>query len=89
MFNSPDANRVSNAVTARLGADYKYVFTNGSSLALEGGYQAMQYSDAFDIIQGSVTQPPASGEPLNQHIVDVNTDNFSLRGPYLTLTYHV
>lgn len=89
MFNSPDANRVSNAITARLGADYKYVFTNGSSLALEGGYQAMQYSDAFDIIQGDVTQPPASGEPLNQHIVDVNSDNFSLRGPYLTLTYHV
>lgn len=81
-FDSPTSKRVSNAITGRLGADYKYVFANGSSLALEGGYQAMQYSDAFDLIQ-------ADALPNEQHIVDVNTNDFSLRGPYLTLTYHV
>lgn len=81
-FNSPDNNRVNNAITGRLGADYKYAFTNGSSLALEGGYQAMNYSNAFDIIQGDVI-------PQEQHIVGISSNDFSLRGPYLSLTYHV
>ncbi len=80
-FDSPTSKRVSNAVTGRLGADYKYVFTNGSSLALEGGYQAIEYSDAFDMIQGDVG--------ATQHIVGIDSTDFSLRGPYLSLTYHV
>ena len=80
-----DSNRVSNVVTARLGADYQYVFTNGSSLGLEGGYQAMQYSNAFDIVQGDLN---ITG-PYEQHITGVSSEDFSLRGPYLTLTYHV
>ncbi len=84
VFKLKDSNRVSNVVTARLGADYKYVFTNGSSLGLEGGYQAIQYSDAFDITQGNVNTTP-----YGQHIVGVSSEDFSLRGPYLTLTYHV
>jgi hypothetical protein len=84
-FDSPDNNRVSNAITGRLGADYQYVFNNGSSLALEGGYQAMNYSDAFDIIQGDVSPFASAG----QHIVGISSNDFSLRGPYLSLTYHV
>ncbi len=84
-FDSPENQRVSNSVTGRLGADYKYVFTNGSIIALEGGYQAIQYSNAFDIIQGNVSP----GIPAGQHITAINTDSFSLRGPYLSLTYHV
>ncbi|MCD6045240.1 MAG: hypothetical protein K0R48_403 [Gammaproteobacteria bacterium] len=80
-FDSPDNNRVSNAITGRLGADYKYVFSNGSSLALEGGYQAMNYADAFDIIQGNAIA-------AEQRIVGISSNDFSLRGPYLSLTYH-
>lgn len=83
-YSEPNNNRVSNAITGKLGADYKYVFTSGSSVSLEGGYQATQYSNAFDMIQGNVNY----GGPT-QHIVDVSSDDFSLRGPYLTLTYQV
>ncbi|WP_232002745.1 Lpg1974 family pore-forming outer membrane protein [Legionella sainthelensi] len=81
-FKSPNIYRISNAITGRIGANFKYAFNNASSLTLEGGYQVISYSDAFDMIQGEVL-------PIEQHIVGINSDNFSLRGDYLSLTYHV
>lgn len=86
-FKAPDNNGVSNAVTGRVGADYQYVFNNGSSIALEAGYQAMMYADAFTIIQGNVASPVTP--TVGQQITTTNSDDFSLRGPYLSLTYHV
>ena len=50
------------------------------SLALEVGYQAAEYWDSVDLIQG---------EALTTRIVDIETNDFSFKGPYINLTFHV
>ena len=92
-FKSPSQERVSSAFTGKLGLDYRHTFSNESMIAIEGGYQATRYSDAFDIVEADAVIPVVnqSGTVVGatQQIQDIHTDNFSFMGPYLSLTYYI
>lgn len=88
-FKSPDQDRTTSALTGKIGLDYRYTFNNASVLALEGGYEAIRYAGVFDMIQADAVVVDQPGNFLTQQIGTISTDNFSMMGPYLSLTYYI
>lgn len=80
-YNSPKRDRIVSNFVGKLGVDYRCVFGNGMLTTLEAGYQINQYTNAMDTIRGNVL-------PGGTKIVDISTNSFGFRGPYLTLAVH-
>lgn len=88
-YKSPSQNRVVPTLTARLGANYEYVFSNQSSLTLEVGYEAAEYFNGVDLIRGDTNAPDSLGTAVRTpKIADIVTNDFAYQGPYATLTYN-
>jgi hypothetical protein len=87
-YKSPDRNRIVPTLTARLGADYEYVFANQSSLTLEVGYEAAEYFNGIDLIRGDTNASDSLGTAVHTpRITSIDTNDFAYQGPYATLTY--
>ncbi len=81
-FQWPKRNRVVNSLTAKLGIDYSYSYSNLAKFTLEGGYQVNEYFNAMDTIRGTI------GFGSIQRINGLQTNDFSVQGPYISLTVH-
>ncbi|RUR05647.1 Lpg1974 family pore-forming outer membrane protein [Legionella sp. km772] len=81
-FEWPKRNRVVNSVTGKLGIDYTYNYSNLAQFTLEGGYQVNEYFNAMDTIRGTL------GFDSIQRINGLETNDFSVQGPYVSLTVH-
>jgi|GEM_PF-1978055 len=86
-FKVPDENRVVPTVRARLGADYGYTFSNQSVLDLELGFEAAEYINPFDIVQGSLLAFSVFPPGVTPKIAGIQSTNFSYQGPYATLSF--
>lgn len=82
-FTWPSGERVVNSLTGRLGVDYSHIFASASQVTIEAGYQASEYLNAMDTIRGFVFGGGV------QHIAGHETNSFSFRGPYASLTVHI
>lgn len=87
-WSTPTSNRLVSSVSGKLGIDYTHCYCNKSSLTIEVGYLASKYFDAFDLTRGDVLMDDMSSSNLPD-LRDVETNNFSYRGPYINLTVHV
>lgn len=81
-FIWPKRNRVVNAVTGKIGLDYVYTYHDLGYFTLEGGYQVNEYFSALDTIRGTL------GFGTVQRINGLETNNFSIQGPYISLSWH-
>ena len=81
-FKWPKRNRVVNSLTGKLGIDFSYQFSNLASITVEGGYQANEYFNAMDTIRGTIAFNGI------QRINGLETNDFSVQGPYISLTVH-
>lgn len=84
-FEKPSHERVVTTLSGRVAVDYTYGMANGMSLALEGGYQATEYFNAFDLLRGHVLLAPSL---QSTGINDIVTTNFAVTGPYIKLAVH-
>lgn len=82
-FSWPSGERVVNSLTGRLGVDYSHIFASASQVTIEAGYQASEYLNAMDTIRGFIVDGGI------QHIAGHETNSFSFRGPYASLTVHI
>ena len=64
------------------GLNWGLEFTGGTEAQLHFSHQAAEYYNSVDIIQAYVA--PQTGPK----IANIQTNNFSYSGPYITLTLH-
>ncbi|MCW8449785.1 Lpg1974 family pore-forming outer membrane protein [Legionella quinlivanii] len=81
-FSWPKQDRVVSSITARVGANYSYAFSNAANLTLEAGYQVNEFLNAMDTIRGTIAFDGI------QRINGLETNDFGFRGPYISLTVH-
>jgi len=79
-FESGKTDRVVGSMTGKLGLDFTWVMQNNSLLTAEAGYQINEYFDSSDVVHGNT---------FTRAVTDIQTDNVSYNGPYLTLAYHM
>jgi hypothetical protein len=84
-FTKPNHDRLVTTISGRLAVDYTYGMANGMNIAIEGGYQASEYFNAFDLLRGNVVFNPALA---GNGIQDIITTNFAVTGPYIKLAMH-
>jgi hypothetical protein len=91
-LDSNDSSRVVPVLDAKLGLNYSHAFENESILTIEGGYQATQYIDAVDRLDGSAsgvsTSPQAGPVPASVQS-SRTTSSVGFNGPYLSLNWKV
>lgn len=83
-YKADSTTRIVPIVEGKLGADYTYLFNNAaqSYLTFEVGYQASHYYRAID----RVYSESAGSDGI---ITERKTADFSINGPYVSLTVHV
>lgn len=87
-FSLPSTDRVVPKLSAKVGIDFNYVFSNKMSINIETGYKAAEYYNSVDLIQAYIL-PIADIVPIGgPKIADVHTNSFSYSGPYITMTLH-
>lgn len=75
-FDYDDTHIISPAFDAKLGLNYSYIMNSGMQLKLELGYLATKYIDVIETGEFDTSDP-------------IETINFSLMGPYLSLDVKV
>lgn len=85
-FTRPSLKHVVPNLDAKLGLDYTFCFCNKSSLTVEVGYSAYRYWDAFNIIRGDIS---STVDVPAQKITAIETNNFSVNGPYAEVSWHM
>jgi hypothetical protein len=91
-LDSNDSSRVVPVLDAKLGLNYSHAFENESILTIEGGYQATQYIDAVDRLDGSasgVSASPQAGPVAASVQSSRTTSSVGFNGPYLSLNWKV
>lgn len=84
-FRTPEKDRLVTNLNGRIGLAYNHVFANQMHMSLEGGYQASQYFNPFDLLRGNVTFTPALA---GVGIADIITTDLGVRGPYIKVGVH-
>ncbi|MDF3054537.1 MAG: hypothetical protein K0Q74_444 [Gammaproteobacteria bacterium] len=95
-IDSSDSTRVVPVLDAKLGLNYSFTFENQSILTLEAGYQATQYIDAIDRLDGGFSVASISDNKNIEREANLiqgqavrTTSGIGFSGPYLSLNWKV
>lgn len=97
-FKNESQHRVVPVIDGKIGVDYSYLFSCHSNayLTAEVGYQVSEYFNLVDRLYATSTVQSGEAHNLTQFIVAGSTQitarktaNWSISGPYASLTFHM